>query len=64
MKARCPRNTSHQQFIAIANVTQKWVVDEDGKFQKEIKILEVVHGPDTHNVWNCAICDTKAIVSV
>lgn len=63
MKAICPKNKDHKEFITVAHVTQDWRVDEKGNFLKVVDdCLEVTHDPNKDNIWSCAICGAEAIV--
>ncbi len=65
MKAVCPKNAEHKQFVTVAHVTEDWVVDEEGHF---IKInadndTQVVEHPRVGNTWECYECGAIATVS-
>lgn len=63
MKAICPNNIEHKQFVTTAHVCQDWVVDENGNFlEEENSCVEVTHGPDADNIWTCKICGAEAVV--
>ena len=67
MKARCPVNPEHETFATTAHVMEVWFVDAEGTFLESGDTLETVHGPDTGNLWHCAICaeegkDVTAVV--
>lgn len=62
MKAICPINAEHNEFVTTAHVMQEWVVDESGDFIKVLKDLETTHSPNPGNCWTCNICGADAIV--
>ena len=63
MKATCPNNKDHKQFVTVVHVTEDWVVDENGNFLEVFgEEGEVVHGPDTGNTWTCLECGAIAVV--
>jgi hypothetical protein len=64
MRAVCPENKEHNEFYTTAHVLQEWKVTPEGTFIEEIEgSLEVVHGPDSGNTWECAECGATAEVS-
>lgn len=64
MRAKCPNNPEHKQFVTVAHVTEDWVVDEKGNFIAVFEGSEgqTVHKPDPGNTWTCVICETEAEV--
>jgi hypothetical protein len=63
MKARCPNNKDHKEFITVAHVMQDWKVDEHGEFIAVVEeCSQVSFKPDSGNIWTCAICGAEAIV--
>lgn len=66
MRAICPNNPEHKRFVAVAYVSEDWLVDEQGNF------LEVAPGSETYtlfepnpdNIWYCYECsgNIKAMV--
>ena len=64
VKATCPRNPAHKLFVTVAHVTQDWIVDEQGEFQRltEDAAGETTHGPDPDNTWTCNACGIEAKV--
>ena len=62
MKAKCPENPNHQEFITTAHVAQTWKVDQHGNFVAEISNDCVVADPHPHNQWTCATCGATATV--
>jgi hypothetical protein len=62
MKATCPKNPKHRQFVTVASVLEEWVVDEHGNWISTEQALQTNHGPDSGNIWTCFICGAKARV--
>ncbi len=63
MKARCPKNPSHKEFITVAHVTEYWRVDESGSFKDTTgESGEVTAPPSPLNLWTCYECGAEAIV--
>jgi len=63
MKAICPKNPKHNEFVTTAHVMQEWIVDEGGRFIRVFggaECLEVTAPPDPDNVWNCKECWAEA----
>ena len=63
MKAICPKNQKHNQFVTTAHVMQEWIVDEKGEFidiNEGGECLEVTANPDPDNIWNCKTCGAIA----
>lgn len=63
MKAICPKNPNHKKFITTAHVMEEWVVDSKGNWVETRQSLQVDHGPNPDNEWNCAVCGEKAEVT-
>ena len=65
MKAVCPNNPRHEQFMTVAHVTEDWIVDPEGNFIEVAAGSEiyVVHGPTVGNSWQCVICEEEAKVT-
>jgi len=63
MKARCPKDPTHDQFVTVAHVTEDWVVTSEGDFLEvhEGSECEVVAKPNWDNTWTCAYCGAEAI---
>tara|TARA_R110001583_G_scaffold88352_6_gene229274 strand:- start:341 stop:550 length:210 start_codon:yes stop_codon:yes gene_type:complete len=59
----CPKDNTHDRFIATAHVTEDWVVDGGGNYiEHAIETdCQVLHAPDEEDIWTCAICGTEAI---
>lgn len=56
----CPR-CGGRRFTVTAHVTQDWVVDENGAFEKTLQeCVEVTHRPDDEDIWNCNTCGYSA----
>ena len=63
MKATCPNNPKHTQFITAATVVEDWVVDAEGNYIDEADTdPTVVHRPDSNNSWTCVECGATATV--
>jgi|19_taG_2_1085344.scaffolds.fasta_scaffold04570_6 hypothetical protein len=59
MKAKCPNDPNHKEFVTVAYVSEDWVVDENGDF---IEVFEnndtcILHEPSADNIWYCNTCD-------
>ena len=53
---RCPR-CGGKTFYATAHVTQDWELDDSGTFVRCLNdCIEVTHGPDREDVWDCKTC--------
>jgi hypothetical protein len=63
MKAQCPKDPTHKEFITTAHVMEDWKVDEHGNFIEQLECLQTDHGPDPDNNWTCAICGAEAEVT-
>ena len=59
----CPKDKTHDRFIATAHVTQDWIVDGEGNFVElsTKSDCQVLHEPDEEDIWTCAACGTEAI---
>ena len=63
MKATCPNNPDHKEFVTTAHVMQEWKVDENGEFiDVTDDSLEVSHWPSSYNLWTCNECYADAVV--
>lgn len=63
MKAICPKNEEHKQFITVAHVMQDWLVDEQGNWLETVdESLETSFPPNKDNLWTCAVCGAEAIL--
>ena len=64
MKAICPTSSSHKEFVTVAYVSEDWVVDEHGNFLSvhEGDAQEILHKPNSDNIWTCLTCGAKAKV--
>jgi succinate dehydrogenase/fumarate reductase-like Fe-S protein len=63
IKAVCPNNPKHKEFLTTAHVMEAWKVDEHGQFIAVVKGLQTEHGPDPGNIWNCHKCGAQATVT-
>ena len=59
----CPKDNTHDRFIATAHITEDWVVDGEGNFVElsTASDCQVVHAPDEDDYWECAICGAEAV---
>lgn len=64
MRVTCPKDKSHEGFIATAHVTEEWLMDSNGDFLEVYSSddTEVVHRPDNEDVWYCQECGADAEV--
>lgn len=63
LKAICPKDENHNEFITVAHVMQDWKVDSEGNWLDTIdESVEVSFKPNPDNIWTCAICGTEANV--
>jgi len=66
MRALCPNDPEHDEFLTTAHVVEEWRVDREGNFLElappDGSALEVSHGADPANIWTCAICGADARV--
>jgi hypothetical protein len=63
MKATCPKNKDHKEFITTAHVAQDWKVDSEGTFLDVVEdCTDIVARPCKGNTWTCAECGTEAVV--
>ena len=64
MKVSCPNDASHKDFYVTAHVAEEWVVDDMGLFQcvAEGSSSEVVHAPDSQDLYTCRYCGCEAKV--
>lgn len=63
MKATCPTDPAHQEFITVAHVMEEWKVDSAGNFLERTDTLQTSSGPDPGNIWTCVTCNAQATVS-
>lgn len=56
----CP-NRCGANFEVTAHVTQDWEVDAEGNFEKALnQCVEVTHGPQEDDCWECSRCGAEA----
>lgn len=56
----CP-NHCGANFEVTAHVTQDWQVDAEGNFEKALnQCVEVTHGPQDSDCWECSKCGAEA----
>ncbi len=61
MKAVCPKDPTHKQFVTVAYISQDWLVDEKGNFEEVFGYeSQTLHGPNFDNIWTCSICGEVA----
>lgn len=63
MKATCPKNPAHKRFVTAAAEMHDWLVDERGEFIEDKGCTEVLHKPESSNIWECADCGAQATVT-
>jgi hypothetical protein len=63
MKITCPKNVTHKEFYTTAHVTEEWVVDGGGDFSHVTEgEAEVVHRPDSQDLFTCCVCGEEGKV--
>lgn len=62
MRARCPNDPNHDQFVTVAHEQHDWLVDRHGRFLDDLGSTDVAAAPSPHNTWKCAVCDADAAV--
>jgi len=63
LKISCPKSKKHNKFYVSAHVVQIWKVDSSGEFAAVIDdCIDVLHFPDTDDVFTCIECGNQAIV--
>ena len=62
MKAICPQNKAHKEFVTVAHVSEDWVVDENGNWISTIGSVETISKPNIDNIWTCNVCGSTALV--
>lgn len=61
MKARCPKDPTHNRFDTVAHIMQSWLVDEHGEhLATRNECLQVSFPPDPGNTWTCVSCGAEA----
>ena len=61
MKAICPNNSNHQEFLAGATVRQEWKIDSSGNFLEETNTCsDIIDKPDLGIGWTCFTCGADA----
>ena len=66
MKAQCPKDPTHQEFIATATVGEDWKVNSDGRFLELVENqtgYQIINEPlfGNGNEWVCSVCGETAI---
>ena len=61
--AVCPSDRSHNEFLTTAHVTQTWIVNRYGDFEfiLDSEECQVIHAPDSEDIWQCKICGKDAV---
>lgn len=61
-KMVCP-NGCNSNFVTTGHVMQEWEVDCQGNYVRVIEdCLQVTHGADFANIWNCAACGAEGVL--
>lgn len=61
MPRHCPNDPSHKRFIATVQITQEWIVDEDGEYiETNCEVTDDETDPDDDDEWTCATCGALA----
>lgn len=63
LKARCPNDSEHKEFVTVAHVSEDWIVDDQGNFIQNLGSIEIVAGPCKGNTWTCRKCNAEAVVT-
>lgn len=64
LKAKCPKDSTHNRFMTSVTLAQDWVVDEFGEWVNSLaEVSVVVAGPDATTLWTCLECGEEAEVS-
>lgn len=61
-KLKCPNSDKHTRFTVTAHVAEYWVVDTNCHYLESRRSEQVVHPPDSEDVYECDICGTVAEV--
>lgn len=62
MKLTCPKNPEHKQFYVTAHISETWVVDTESNFLEAMDSDgEVVHEPDSGDLYTCTECGAEAL---
>ena len=64
MKLTCPKNAKHKKFYVTAHVCEEWVVDAGGNWESTVESGggDIVHRPDSQDLYSCRDCGTEAKV--
>lgn len=63
MKATCPQDPGHKEFVMPSVPVDRiwkqedWLVDSAGNF---LDVYEEEYQPEPDNCWTCAVCGTRA----
>lgn len=60
--AVCPTDIRHDKFVTVAHVSENWIVDREGNFERVASNpdQQMIHGPTEDNEWRCATCGSCA----
>ena len=62
MKAICPNNENHKEFVTSVNVVADWKIDSKGNYLESLDdCVELIEGPNQYNTWECIECGANAI---
>ncbi len=64
MPWRCPKDPTHDKFLAQATLTQEWLVDANGEWLETKGDVEMVRAPIEDTFWTCAICGCEKCTEV
>ncbi len=63
LRATCPNNPKHEEFVVVLYVPQKWIVARDGFLLGQDDYIESDPQPPTvDDVWVCWRCGDRAKV--
>lgn len=61
-RVRCPLNKTHEEFSAMAHVTELWKVNDQADFLEVIEGIETTHAPDEQSVYQCHKCGSEGVI--
>lgn len=63
MKAICPNNREHKEFISSTLIIEDWKVDSEGNYISTTdRCIALGYNEDEEEVWKCATCGSWAIM--
>jgi hypothetical protein len=64
MKITCPKDATHDKFYVTAHVAEEWVVNDKGDWECTVESGggDIVHRPDSQDLYTCRDCATEAKV--